>query len=1524
MTATNVGLRLSAQQEHIWSQQSSEPGVPWLAHCEVLLDGIVDAIRLRDAIAEVLRNHEILRTVFRRQTGLKVPFQVIQNDFGFIWQSPDLTGLDEATQTFRIRELAATSPDLDTGPTLNAILATLGPGRSVLTLGLPAMCADNISLGNLIMAVADRYASARPEDETEILQYADIAEWQDDLLTGDETRAGRDYWREYFRNIDFTQIPAVMAGFGHQTHAGFVPAMVVVETGRLGENSREFALACWQVFLSRILGQSTLVIGCETGSRKYDDLRDAIGPLATTLPLQFTVDLESPLPSLVETSREALEEAEKWQESFAWTQLEEGARISLAFEYAELPPPFNSGGVRFTTRQLTSLSERFELKFVVRRHEDALSFELHYDVSKLDVATVQDWSRQLATLLATAAAHPEILAWRLPLLDIEARQRLLVGWNQTTAEYPRECCTHELFEQQASRTPNRTAVRCQESSLSYKELNERSNELAHALRKAGAGPNTPVGLCVERGIGMIAGLLGILKAGAAYVPLSADHPKPRLAAQLEGAVALVTEPKFLPQLPAFAGRTICVQGDWAELSGEPRTNPEPLAGPEDLAYVIYTSGSTGVPKGVAIRHRNLVNYSWFVTRRLGLENYPDGLMFATVSTLSADLGNTCVFPSLIGGGCLKVIPSDVSADSQRLCESNERDPVDVLKIVPSHLAALLDSGGGKGVLPRKFLILGGEAFTIRLLDQIRALKPDCEILNHYGPTETTVGSLTLGLTEYADEHQGRDTVPIGRPIANTRIYILDSHREPVPPGVAGELYIAGDGVSAGYLNQPELTAERFLPDSFANRGEMYRTGDLARYLPDGSVEFIGRVDNQVKIRGFRIELAEVDAALCSHCSISQAITVARPDERGDARLVAYVVPRRDQTPAVDALREHLKQQIPDYMVPAAIVILPRLPLTPNGKIDRQNLPEPEVAGSKTGAFVPPRNPTEQVVAGIWAEVLRREFVGIDDNFFEIGGHSLLATQVISRVRRSLAIDPPLRLLFESPTVAKLAAWIDEARHKGHGLLLPRITRVSRDEPMPLSFAQQRLWVLDQMDPRNPLYNVPRALRMKGPLNENALKQSLNEILRRHESQRTTFGIHEAQPVQIIAESMTIAMKVSDLTHLPASELESAARAIAQEDALTPFDLASGPLIRAQLIRLAPDDHVFLLTAHHIISDAWSASIFLGELSVLYEAFLQGKPSPLPDLTIQYGDYSAWQRQWLQGEALNRQVEYWRNQLKGAPAVLELPADHPRTFAGSHKGAMEISWLSPELSQDLKLFSRQEDVTVFMTLLAVFQMLLSRYSGQEQIVIGTDVANRTTLEAESLIGFFVNLLAMRTDLSGNPTFRELLQRVRTTALGAYAHQDMPFDKLVEDLQPERKASHNPLVQVLFVMQNTPAQLRSLSGLELSGFNMPLERSKFDLALFMAEREDRLGGYWVYRTDLFEGETIRRWAGQFETLIRSAIHQPEARLSTLDMLSEEEKLRRDADKEERRQSQRKKLMSAQPRMVELSELHRSGEQ
>jgi amino acid adenylation domain-containing protein len=1092
----------------------------------------------------------------------------------------------------------------------------------------------------------------------------------------------------------------------------------------------------------------------------------------------------------------------------------------------------------------------------------------------------------LRTLLESIAANPAQRLANLAMLTAAERQQLLVEWNNTSIAYPQgtaysqDTCIHQLFEAQVARTPDAVAVVFEEQALTYQELNLRANKLAHHLQALGVGPEVRVGIYVERSLEMVVGLLGIIKAGGAYVPLDPAYPQERLSFILQDAQVsvLLTQQWLITGLIKHQTQIVCLDADWARIAQESGTNPINKVTPDNLVYVMYTSGSTGIPKGVAVEHQQLCNYLHGVLQRLAL---PNSASFATVSTLAADLGNTMVFGALCTGGCLHVLSQERVADSYSIADYFTRHAIDCLKIVPSHLAALHAATHPEDILPRRLLILGGEASRSDWVESLQRLAPDCALLNHYGPTEATVGVLT-----YRVEENKRapitSTLPLGRPLANVQIYLLDQHLQPVPIGVQGELYIGGANMARGYLNQPALTAERFIPHLFSTApgARLYKTGDLARYLPDGNIEFLGRLDNQVKIRGYRIELGEIETTLAHHQAIRQAVVLAREDTSGDRRLVAYCVPHHGCILDIRELRSFLQTQLPNYMVPAAFVVLNALPLTANGKIDRQALPAPDQARpSLFEVFVAPRTPIEELLAGIWASVLKVETVGIHDNFFALGGHSLLAVQVMSRLRKVFQVDVPLRALFDAPTVAGLARHVEEVRQAAQSAPTPPLKVTPREGVVPLTMTQEHLWGIDQLLPGGPFSNMPYAARLIGPLNVTALEQSFNEIIKRHETLRTTFTTIAGQPVQVIVPTLHLPLLMEDLRALPKTKQEAPVQRLIRAEALYPFDLENGPLLRMCLLRLGEQERILLLTMHHIISDGWSWGVLLHELAVLYNAFSQGYPSPLPDLPMQYTDYAHWQRQWLHSEAGKLQLAYWMEQLHDPLPILELPTDRPRPAELSLRTARQSFQLPKELAVALTRLSWQEGATIFMTLVAALKALLYGYTRQEDIRVGTLMANRQHQDTEGMIGLFANLTILRTNLGGNPSLRQVLQRVRTTTLDAYAHQELPFEYLARALVRVRQYERQSLFQVMFAMQNARQHTLELQALTIQSMEtQPIGASACDLAVSVRESPQGLEGLCIYKTALFDAHTITRLLEDYHQILECLTARPELRLAT----------------------------------------------
>ncbi len=1043
---------------------------------------------------------------------------------------------------------------------------------------------------------------------------------------------------------------------------------------------------------------------------------------------------------------------------------------------------------------------------------------------------------------------------------------------------------HRVFESQVEKTPEAIALVFDQEQLTYRELNERANQLAHYLRSLNVAPEMLVGICLERSIEMIVGMLGILKAGAAFVPLAPSQPQERKAFILADTKVevLLTLKKLVAGIPVPPSHLVCLDAEEENISANSKSDPVSGVQPENLAYTIYTSGSTGQPKGVMVSHQAICQgFLWMQ------EIFPITQQDRILQKLplTFDFSFWELFWPLMTGACVVLAKPGGEKDSAYLVKLIARQKISILVFVPSVLQVFLSEADLKTCKNIRMVFTGGEPLTSALKDRFFNQLPNCRLYDLFGATENII------VTYWSCQPEEKvSSFTLGRPFPNLSIYVVDEQLQPVPVGETGELLVGGWGLARGYLNRKELTAQKFISNAFKENSKerLYRTGDKVRYLSDGTIEILGRIDNQVKIRGFRIELGEIEEKLSQHLAVKQVAVIAREDVPGDKRLVAYVVlhsSQKSEPKSISSLRHFLKQQLPDYMIPSSFVVLEALPLNPNGKVDRRALPVPEIRPADLPTFVAPRTPIEKMLAGIWANILRVELVGIHDNFFELGGHSLLAAQIIARMRVSLGVELPFSRLLEFPTVAGLAHIVEEARkHQVRPIALP-LQPISRSQTIPISFSQEQLWFLHQLTPEESVYNEPCTIRLKGAINVDALEKALNEIIKRHESLRTRFLTVDGQPVQVIDPPHTFNLAVVDLREFPQEQREAEALRLATIDAKQQFDLKTGPLLRATLMQLADFDYRLFLTFHHIIIDGVSLiSVFLKELAALYEAYSIGKPSPLAELPIQYADFAVWQRQWLKQEILESQLDYWKQKLADLP-ILQLPLDHPRPAVGTFRGARQCLVLSKDLTEALKTLSQQEGVTLYMTLLAAFKTLLYRYTGQDDIVVGTFSANRNRPELEGLIGYFLNTLVLRTDMSGTPSFRELLGRVRQVTLGAYAHEDLPFEKLVQTLQPERNLSQNPLFQVAFAPQPPMPSLNS--DWTVSQLDIQTDTAKFDLTLELDSRPEGIVGRFEYNTDLFEAATISRMIGHFKTLLAGIVANPQARVSELPLLSEAER-------------------------------------
>ncbi|MDP9121611.1 MAG: amino acid adenylation domain-containing protein, partial [Acidobacteriota bacterium] len=1067
----------------------------------------------------------------------------------------------------------------------------------------------------------------------------------------------------------------------------------------------------------------------------------------------------------------------------------------------------------------------------------------------------------------------------LPLLDEEEERQLVVRWNRTAVDWGPEGPVHELFEAQAARVPDSPALVSDSLAVSYGELNRRANRLAHHLRRLGVGPEARVGLCLERGAPLVTSVLAVWKAGGAYVPLDPAYPAARLRSMIADASPLVVI--AAERHPGLALETpVLALGEVRELLASlPGDNPRPAATPGNAAYVIYTSGSTGLPKGAVIEHRNLFHLVHALGERWGWRRPHRMLQFSSPSFDASVAELAGVLP---WGGALIVGALGQRLAGHELARLIGEQEVDAA-ILPPSLLAHLSPADFPGLT---MLVTAGEACPGEVAARFAEGR---RLWNGYGPTECTVCAATFPC--------GGEPLPppIGRPVANTRLYVLDERMKPQPIGVPGELYIGGAGVSRGYLDRPDLTAFRFVPDVFggsvgmggvgAGGGRLYRTGDRVRLRRDGELEYLGRVDGQVKLRGFRIEPGEIEAVLRQSEGVREAAVVVREDLAGGRGLVAYVVGQEGAAVVAEALREGLLEKLPAYMVPVHVVPVTALALTANGKLDRRWLvehgPLPEMSGGQ-GSWTPPRTPIEELLAGLFAEVLAVEGVGLEADFFALGGHSLLATQLISRLRATFQVELSLRTLFEQPTVAGLARAVEELQQAGAAVTTPPTRQAVRDE-LPLSYAQERLWFLQQLEPQSAAYNMPLEFELSGTLVTGALAAALTEVIRRHESLRTTFVLTAGTPHQRISPpAPAVALPLVDLSVLPEPAGRSVAEGLARQHASQGFDLARGPLSAWLLVRLTGERHRFLLNLHHTIADGWSMGVLARELGELYAAAVEERPSRLPELPIQYADFAHWQRKWLE-ERQEAELAYWESRLGGEVALAELPADRPRPALQSFRGGRRQLVLPADLTARLKRFGQKESVTLFMTLLAATQTLLSRHSGEHDVAVGAPVAGRQRVETEGLIGCFLNTLVLRTDTSGRPSFRTLAARVRTVTLEAYSHQEVPFEAVVARLGLRRDLSRAPLFQVLFNLLNLPAAELALPGLALRAL-MPAEvPSKLDLTFYASEADAAVGIDLVYNADLFDEARMAEVLAQLEALLRQAVEQPDEPVAHLSLVT-----------------------------------------
>ncbi|MBB4636050.1 non-ribosomal peptide synthetase [Longimicrobium terrae] len=1503
-------IPLSFAQQRLWFlEQLGDLGSTYHLAKRLRLQGPLNRAALGGALDGIVARHEVLRTTFAQVDG--VPEQRIApvEAGGFRLEEHDLSGLAEADAREELGRLtfqeARARFDLEHGPLVRGRLVRLAEDDHVLLVTMHHVVSDGWSTGVFFGELSALYAAHANGTEANLpelpVQYADFAAWQRRWVEGDVLRRQADYWTQTLRGApELLEVPADRARPAEIDHTGARVDMALDPdlTAELKALSRRHGatlymtlLAAWGVVLARLAGAEDVVVGTPSAGRGRPEIERLIGFFVNTLAVRMDLSGAPTVAQFLGRVKDRVLDAQQHQDIpfeqvvervdpvrslshhplfqalFAWQNTSQGdggpGLPGLSVK--------GMGGDRLTTAKL-------DLSLSMWESEDRIVGGITYATALFDRETVERYTGYLRRVLEQMAADDGQRVDQLTLMPAEERVRVLEEWNQTEADYAGPTCIHTLFEAQVARTPDAVAVTFVGEHLTYAELDQRANRLAHHLRSLGVGPEVRVGISLERGPEMMIGLLAILKAGGAYIPMDPSYPAERLAYMLEDSAPAVLltngPPASLPaeRIPVV---DLADTSPWAHLPGTAPVVADLT--PDSPCYVIYTSGSTGRPKGVVNHHRSVANLLAWSQQRWQLQ--PGESVLQRIS-FSFDVSVRELFWPLTAGARIVMAGPGGHGDPDHVVDLIRREQIGTAHL-PGLLRAFVEHPEASSCTSLVRVMNGGEALAPSIARRFGELLPDAALYQMYGPTETTVASSGL---RWTPEVEGT-VAPIGQPIGNTKIYVLDGRGEPVPTGVAGEICIGGAGVARGYLDRPEATAERFTADPFSKEpgARLYRTGDAGRWRPDGTLEFLGRGDGQVKVRGYRIETGEIETRLTELPGVRAAVVVAREDTGGEKRLVAYVV--GDEVGA-DALRAHLAGSLPGYMVPAAYVRLEEFPLTPNGKVDRKALPAPEGEAYAARAYEPPAGDVEEILAGIWAEVLGVERVGRRDQFFNLGGHSLLAVQVISRVRQALGVKVALGELFTRPVLAEFARGLETSARAE----LPPIERADREGRLPLSFAQQRLWFLEQLGDLGSTYHMHARLRLRGELDRAAMVGALDGLVARHEALRTTFAEVDGLPEQRIAPA-------DSGFHLLEQDLAGRADAEAElgrllgEEAGTRFDLEQGPLIRGRLIRVAPDDHVLVLTMHHIVSDGWSMGVLTGELSALYAANVQGRDAALPALPVQYADYAAWQRRWVEGDVLGAQADYWVQTLGGAPELLELPTDHPRPVQMDPAGARVGVELDEELTAALAALSRRHGTTLFMTVLAGWAVVLSRLSGQADVVIGTPTAGRGRREIEGLIGFFVNTLALRVELSGAPTVAELLGRVQKRALDAQHHQDIPFEQVVERVAPARSLSHSPLFQVMFAWQNTPRGGLELPGLTLGRVDATQDRgvAKQDLGLTLGESHGRIVGNVTYATSLFERATVERWMEYLRRVLAEMAADDRQQVGRLPMLPQAERAR-----------------------------------
>ncbi|PSB11071.1 non-ribosomal peptide synthetase [Pleurocapsa sp. CCALA 161] len=1542
-TSTLQGFQLSPQQKRLWLLQQDDSA--YLTQGAITIQGNLQPARLKQVMEQIVDRHQILRTNFRRLPGVKLPVMTISARTGlakphrnsFSWQEIDL-----GDRILNLKELFEKARqqvyNLETEPILRTYLYQIESNSYILQITLPALCGDRWTLENLFNEIVNDYNNYGQSISEAELQYVQFSEWQNQLLTDEDAETARQFWQQQ-QPTSLPQLRLLVenkpprspefnsgaCGMVHSAPLKSSPreiqtldtAISPEITAKLETIARKYQtststilLACWQILIWRLTEEFSIVIGMESDRREYVEMHPIMGLLATWLPIKSDFTQGQTFAEVLASLGQTLESVQEWQDYFVPESIaNDNLVFPIGFEFQELPTPRDVVGVTFSLLKQSSCIEKYKLKLSGIQSNNSLLLELNYDHNYFSPETIDSIARQFQTLLEDVKEHPESKIEQLSILPASDRHKILQEFNQTAKDYPQNKSIQQLFEEQVQKTPNNMAVIFEEQQLSYAQLNQQANQLAHYLQKKGVKPEVLVGLYLEKSSLSIIGLLGILKAGGAYLPLDANLPTEALSDRLEDTQIVLTQQKLASTIPQSNRKVICLDEDWEKIAGESNTNLPNETTTENLAYVLFTSGSTGKPKGVAIEQQQLLNYCYAISDRLNLK---ENKSFALVSSLAADLGNTVVFPALLTGGCLHLISTERATNPEAFAAYSDRYSLDCLKIVPSHLNALLSAAEPEKILPKKCLILGGEALSWQLVHKVQQYQPNCQIFNHYGPTETTIGVCTFAISPETNISASA-TVPLGKAIANTQIYLLDRSLQPVPIGVPGEIYIGGVQVSRGYFNRPELTVEKFIKNPFIEElasenkhllPSLYKTGDKARYLEDGNIEFLGRIDHQVKIRGYRIELGEIESTLQQHPNIKDAIATVTIDKSERKRLAAYIVTEQRQTLTDKDLQNFLSQKLPDYMIPNLWVQLKALPLTPNGKVDRQALPEPEQVKHELDSekvFVPPRNPTETILADIWAKVLEIERVSIHDNFFELGGDSILSIQIVAKVHQ-VGLQTTPKQIFEYPTVASLAAEIttkdsspeidltSETQDSDQFLLLELKDKIapallgSIEDIYELTPVQKGILFHSLYDSENGLYLFQDTFTLKTLLEIDAFERAWQQVIQRHTILRTGFYWEDVeQPLQVIYKQVEVTLEHHDWRGIEVEQKQEQLNSFLKQDRANSFDLAQPCPMRLTLFRLADDIYELIWTRHFIVADGWSIPLLLNEVVQIYQGICKEQELSLAPSTP-FRSYI----DWLQKQDTSQAEQFWQEMLAG----IKMPTPLHNLYMEANSDRQEqyddrqIA-LSPAMSSALNAFVKQNHLTLNTLIQGTWAILLSYYSCQQEVIYGCTVSGRPPeLEGvESIAGMLLNTLPVRVNVDPQQTILPWLKELQKLLVEIRQYEYSP---LVEVKTWSEIPPGSSLFESIVVFENLP-QPESLREdkreLEITAFNT-FYKINYPITVVVVPVYPLLIGI-NYDFNLVAVSTIDAVLTHFKILLKFIINNPDSSLQDISLLTAKQK-------------------------------------